>query len=36
VSVDARGMLEALRVVYKAEAIVGELTRAGSGKTSAQ
>ena len=30
VSVDARGMLEALKSVYKAHAIVSELTRAGT------
>jgi hypothetical protein len=31
VSVDSRGMLEALKSVYKADAIVSELTRAGTG-----
>ena len=36
VSVDARGMLEALRVVYKADAIVSELTQAVGAKSSAQ
>jgi len=36
VSVDARGMLEALRTVYKASWIAEELTGAGALKTAAR
>ena len=35
VSVDARGMLEAIRAVYKANWIADELTGGGSVKTAA-
>jgi hypothetical protein len=36
VSVDSRGILEALKTVYKADAIVSELTQAVAAKSSAQ
>ncbi|MGH9387079.1 MAG: S46 family peptidase [Vicinamibacterales bacterium] len=36
VAVDARGMLEALRVVYTADALIAELTGAVTSKTAAQ